>query len=240
VVNETFVRRFDLGADAIGKRIRLGPDRTLEIVGVFADAKYTSVKDDIGPQFFIPRHQFPNLDGVSFYVRGAIDAAALLDLVPRAVAAVDPNVAVSRLMTMRTQIDDDLYADRLVTLLASGFAVLATLLAAIGLYGVLAYNVRQRTRELGLRLALGANPARLRTAVLKQVACMAAIGLTIGIVGAALLGRTAETLLFGLSGYDPAVLGITAVVIGAVVCAAGFLPARSASRVAPMEALRYE
>jgi putative ABC transport system permease protein len=240
VVNESFVRRFDLGTEAVGQRIRLGNDLTIEIVGVFADAKYTSVKDDIGPQFFIPRHQFPNLDAVSFYLRGAIDAAALLELVPRAVAAVDPSVAVSRLMTMRTQIDDDLYAERLVTLLSAAFAVLATLLAAIGLYGVLAYNVRQRTRELGLRLALGASPVRLRAAVLKQVALMALIGLPVGIVGAVLIARTAEALLFGLSGYDPAVLGATLVIVGAVVFAAGVLPARSASRVAPMEALRYE
>jgi predicted permease len=240
MVNQSFARRFGLASDAIGKHVRVGANRTFEIVGVVADAKYTSVRDEIPPQLFLPRHQFQNLDAASFYVRGTIASAALLELVPRAVAAVDPQVAVSRLMTMQTHVDNNVYLDRLITLLAAAFGALATLLAAVGLYGVLAYNVRQRTRELGLRLALGATPRRLRSMVLRQVALMTVVGMPLGLAAAVLLGRAAEALLFGLTGYDPAVLGIAVAALGAALLTAGFLPARSAARVAPMEALRYE
>ena len=239
IVNETFVRRFGLGADALGKRIRVGPI-SAEIVGVAADTGQTNVKDEIAPQFFLSRHQFTNLDAASFYVRGTIDDAALLELAPRAVAAVDPNLAVGRLATLRALVDDNVYLDRLVTLLAAAFALLATLLAAIGLYGVISYNVRQRTREIGLRLALGAEPARLRTLVLRQVAAMAVLGLPIGLVGAVLVGRAAQALLFGLTAYDPTVLVGAVAVLVAVVLTAGVVPARRAARVSPMEALRHD
>ena len=125
-------------------------------------------------------------------------------------------------------------------MLSAAFAALATLLAGIGLYGVLAYNVTQRTREIGLRLALGAEPKRLQALVLKQVGAMALIGAAIGLVAALALGRVAESVLFGLSGHDPLVLGAAAGVLAAVVLAGSWLPARRASRIAPTEALRYE
>ena len=239
IVNESFVRRFALGEDALGKRIRTG-GFMLEIVGVTADAGQTNVKDEIAPQFFLSRHQFTNLDAASFYVRGTIDEAALLALAPRAVAAVDANLAVGRLATLRAHVDDNVYLDRLVTLLAAAFALLATLLAAIGLYGVISYNVRQRTREIGLRLALGAAPARLRTMVLRQVAGIALLALPIGLAGALLAGRAAQALLFGLTAYDPTVLVGAVALLVAVVLAAGAIPARHAARVPPMEALRHD
>jgi ABC-type antimicrobial peptide transport system permease subunit len=118
--------------------------------------------------------------------------------------------------------------------------MLATLLAALGLYGVLAYSVAQRTRELGLRLTLGATPAELRRLVLKQVGLMTSIGGLLGLAAAVALGRAAEALLFGLSGYEPSVLLAAAAVISAVVLAAAYVPARRASNIAPTEALRYE
>jgi predicted permease len=240
IVNDTFVRRFGLGADAIGKHIRVGRNSNFEIVGVTADAMQTNVKDAIAPQFFLPRRQFTNLDAASFYVRGSIDEPALLALIPATVAAVDANIAVTRLSTLRAHVEDNIYLDRLVTLLATAFAALATLLAAIGLYGVLAYSVRQRTRELGLRLALGATTARLRIMVMRQVAAVALVGIPLGLVGALLVGRAAAALLFGLSPQDPAVFAAVFTLLVAVVLAAGVLPARSAARVAPLEALRCD
>jgi predicted permease len=232
VVNESFVRKFNLGDDALGTHFSLpGPDSgdEITIVGVVADAKYSTVKDEIPPQFFAPRRQNDNLGSLSFYVHGAVDPSALLRMVPRAVSGVDSNLPVSGLRTMRTEVRNNVFLDGL-----------ATLLAAIGLYGVLAYNVTQRTREMGLRLALGATPGRLRSSVLGQVGRMGLIGGLIGVVAAIGLGRAAAALLYGLRGYEPAVLAFSVIVLAAVVFAAGFWPARRASRVAPMEALRYE
>jgi ABC-type antimicrobial peptide transport system permease subunit len=130
--------------------------------------------------------------------------------------------------------------DRLISMLSGTFAGLATVLAAIGLYGVMAYNVAQRTRELGLRLALGAKPGSLRALVLRQVGRVALIGGALGLVAAVALGRVAESMLFGLSGYDPIVLSAAVGVLSLVVLVASYLPVRRASTVAPMEALRYE
>jgi predicted permease len=242
VVNESFVRKFGLGNDAIGKRFaRDGADaRDTEIVGVVADAKYSTVKGEIPAQYFLPRRQDDNIGTLAFYVRGSVDSAALLRTIPRLVARIDPDLPVSNLATMRSEVEANVFLDRLVAILSAAFAALATFLAAIGLYGVLAYNVTQRTRELGLRLALGATPRRLRGMVLRQVGLMAAIGGAVGLAAAAALGRASAALLFGLSGYDPAVLAAAVVLLTAVVLAAGLVPAYRASRVAPMEALRYE
>jgi ABC-type antimicrobial peptide transport system permease subunit len=142
--------------------------------------------------------------------------------------------------TMRERLNDNVYIDRLLGTLSTGFALLATLLAGVGLYGVLAYNVQQRTRELGLRQALGAEPKQLRALVLRQVGVMALVGLGLGLAAALALGRVAEAVLFGLSGRDPAVVGGAAVLLAAVVLAASWLPAWRASRIPPTEALRYE
>jgi ABC-type antimicrobial peptide transport system permease subunit len=155
-------------------------------------------------------------------------------------AEIAPDVPLVIVQTMRERLNDNVYIDRLLTLLSAGFAALATLLAGIGLYGVLAYNVTQRTRELGLRLALGANPPRLRAMVLKQVGVMALVGIGIGLAVAFGLGRAAEAVLFGLSGRDPTIFIAATAVIVAVVLAASWLPAWRASRIAPIEALRYE
>jgi predicted permease len=239
VVNESFARRFGLSDAALGTRFDLGSFRGIEIVGVVPDTKYAGVTDDVPPTVFFPRQRDPNLDGLTLYVRG-LDPDALLRMIPRVVAEVDPNVPVTDLRTMEMQVRNDVYRERLIATLSASFAVLATLLAAIGLYGVLAYNVAQRTRELGLRLALGAEPSGLRALVVKQVGVMTVIGSAIGLAAAAGLGRVAEALLVGLSGHDPAVLIAAVAVISFVVLGASYVPARRASRIAPMEALRYE
>ncbi len=243
IVNQAFLRRFKLGDDALGKHIGNGnpkepPD--MEIVGIVGDAKYAQVRDAAPPQFFVPRQQSAFLDQMTFYVRAAVPPEALLTLVPRVVTGLDPELPVDKPTTMRQVIDENVFIERLVATLSAGFALLATVLAAVGLYGVLAYFVAQRTREIGLRLALGATAARLRAMVLKQVAVMAGIGVPLGLVLAVLIGRAAEVLLFGLKGYDPLVLGAAVAVLAVVIALAGYLPARRAASVAPMEALRSE
>src|SRR6185312_6740677 len=173
-----------------------------------------------------------------FYVRAGVDPDALLRMIPRVVGSIDATLPVGNVITMRRQAQDNIFLDRLVTILSTSFAGLAALLAATGLYGVLAYGVTQRTRELGLRLALGATAGELRTMVLRQVARIALIGMPIGLALGVALGQAAKALLYGMSGYDPVVVGGAIAVLAGVVLAAGYLPARRASSVDPMEALR--
>jgi predicted permease len=241
IVNEAFVRKFHLENDVIGKRVSLvGLKPDIEIVGVVADAKYSSVRADAPPQLILPRLQNDNIAALSYYVRAAIPADVLMRTIRGVVAAADPNLPVTALSTMDDVVKINTGLDRIVAVLAGGFAALATLLAAIGLYGVLAYNVAQRTRELGLRLALGATAGGLRRMVLRQVAKIALIGVPIGLGIGVLLGQGARTLLYGLSNYDPVVLSGAVAVLAGVVLVAGYLPARRASAVEPMQALRHD
>jgi ABC-type antimicrobial peptide transport system permease subunit len=142
--------------------------------------------------------------------------------------------------TMPQQVRENVFLDRFISQLAAAFAALATLLAAVGLYGVLAYTVSQRTREIGLRMALGAAPGRVRSMVMKQVARMTLVGGVVGLGAAVYVGRLAESLLYQMKGYDPVVLAGSTTALALVALAAGFIPALRASRVDPMHALRYE
>jgi predicted permease len=241
VVNESFARKFNLGME-VGKRVGgLGATSyPVEIVGIVADAKLASVKGDFEAVIYRPRDQTGGIQAMFYYLRAGVEPDSLLTMIPRVVAELDPDVPVTNLQTVRTTVQGNVYVDRLLSMLSVGFAALATLLAGIGLYGVLAYNVTQRTQELGLRLALGAPPARIRSLVLKQVGVMALIGASLGLVAAFALGRAAESLLFGLSGRDPVVFVAAAAVLAIVVLGASWLPAWRASRIAPTEALRYQ
>ncbi|HEX5046608.1 MAG TPA: ABC transporter permease [Gammaproteobacteria bacterium] len=241
IVNEAFVRKFALGGAAIGKQVSAGSDaHDVTIVGVIADATYSNVKDAPPPQYIVPRHQSPSAAILAFYVRASVPPEQLVGQIQRVVAQIDSTLPLNGLVPMRRVVQGNVYLDRLIAMLSGGFAGLATLLAAIGLYGVLAYGVAQRTRELGLRLALGATAARLRAMVLQQVGLMALAGVPIGLGAALLLGRAARSLLYGLSSSDPWVMAGAVAVLAVVVAAAGYLPARRAAKVAPMEALRYE
>jgi predicted permease len=244
IVNQAFAEKFNLGRDAIGKHIS---DSTgakakldIEIVGLVQNAKYSSVKRPVPPLFFRPYRQDASIGFVTFYVRTGIDPHRFFATIRQVVAKADPNLPVDNLRTLPEQVRQNVFLDRLITMLSAAFAALATLLAAIGLYGVLAYTVTQRTREIGLRMALGAAPARVRRMILAQVGKMTMIGGVVGLVGAVWLGRVASSLLFELSGSDPTVLVASAVVLSMVALGAGFIPAHRASRTDPMHALRYE
>jgi ABC-type antimicrobial peptide transport system permease subunit len=156
------------------------------------------------------------------------------------VARLDPNLPVDELRTMPQQVRENVFMDRLVTVLSAAFAGLATLLAAIGLYGVLAYTVAQRTREIGLRMALGAGPSRVRSMVLRQVVLMTIVGGLSGLGVGVALGWAAGSILYELRGWDPGVLVAAVAALGLVSLGAGFFPALRASRIDPIRALRYE
>jgi predicted permease len=242
VVNEEFVKKFKLGSDAVGKLIGSGSgyrsklDTT--IVGVAQNAKYSEVKRQAPPLFFRPYRQDPELGSGNIYVRTAGDPAQSAASITAVVKRLDPNLPVEDLKTLSQQVRDNTFLDRMMTTLSSLFAGLATLLAAVGLYGVLAYTVSQRTREIGLRMALGAAPGRVRAMVLRQVAWMTLIGGVVGLAGAVVLGMQARSLLFEMKGSDPAVLLLSAVALSTVAILAGLIPAHRASQVDPMRALR--
>ncbi|HEX4565214.1 MAG TPA: ABC transporter permease [Vicinamibacterales bacterium] len=244
VVNEEFARKFGLGRDAVGKMIGSGNGYTSKldtlIVGVAQNSKYSEVKRQVPPLFFRPYRQDSGIGFASFYVRTTGDPAQAASTISAVVKQLDPNLPVERLKTLTQQVKDNTFLDRMMTTLSSLFAGLATLLAAVGLYGVLAYTVSQRTREIGLRMALGAAPGRVRTMVLRQVGWMTLIGAGVGLAGAIAVGKGAATLLYQLEPWDPAVLAVSAVLLAFVALGAGFIPARRASLIDPMRALRYE
>ena len=244
IVNEAFVKKFGLGRDAVGKLMGSGSGRDSKmdttIVGVAQNAKYSDVKQEIPPVFFRPYRQDAQVGSISFYVRTAGDPLGSASAVSGVVKRLDPNLPVDNLKTLTQQVRDNTFLDRMMSTLSSAFALLATVLAAIGLYGVLAYTVSQRTREIGLRMALGAAPARVRRMVLSQVGWMIAVGGAVGLLAAVGLGQGASKILFQLKGYDPGVLVMAAALLAVVSLAAGFVPAYRASKLDPMRALRYE
>ena len=244
IVNEAFAKKFNLGREVVGKRIGSGSGRNspldTEIVGFVQNAKYSEVRDNVPPLFFRPYMQDDAVGSMAFYVRTSVEPEGVIQNVRKVVAAVDPNLPLEDVRTMKEQVRENVFLDRMISTLSAGFASLATLLAAVGLYGVLAYTVAQRTREIGLRMALGAAPGRVRRMVLTQVGMMTVIGGTLGLLAGAAAGRGANTLLFEMKPYDPAVLIVAGMAMTLVAFGAGFIPALRASRVEPMRALRYE
>jgi predicted permease len=243
VVNEAFTRKFGLDPrETVGKRMSMDPsgDLDMEIVGLVQDAKYSEVRDEIPPLFFTPYRQEGGIGSMSFYVRTGMEPAAIMGTIPRIITRLDPNLPVEELKTLERQVRENIFLDRMISTLSSAFAALATLLAAIGLYGVLAYSVAQRTGEIGLRMALGAGGPTVRGMVLRQVGRMVLIGGVIGVGAALLLGRGARSLLYELEGHDPVIVVLAALLLTSIALGAGYIPALRASRVDPMKALRYE
>jgi predicted permease len=244
IVNEAFARKFKIAGKEIGTRMttETGPDSKLdiEIVGLVKDAKYSEVKREIQPVFFMPYRQDENVGGLTFYARTRLTEDALLQAIPRLVATLDPNLPVEDLQTMDTQVRQNVGVDRMISILSASFAIIATLLAAIGLYGVLAYTVAQRTREFGLRMALGADAGRVRRLVLGKVGWMTLAGGLAGVGGAVAIAMKAAEMLFELKAYDPLVLVASTGLLALVAFSAGLIPAIRASRVNPLTALRND
>ena len=242
IVNEAFARMFGFGRDVIGKRMGRsgrGTELDMEIVGLVADAGYNNVRNPDPPLHYIPSRQRADLGSLTFYVRTTLAPGSLLRTIPALVAELDPNLPVTRLRTLPQQVRENVSGDSMVSLLSVAFAGLATLLAAVGLYGVLACTIAQRTREFGLRMALGADAARLRTLVLGQVGRMTLAGGVVGIVAAFGVGRLAQSLLYEIDGLTPPAVAAAASVLAAVALAAGLAPASRASRIDPLTALRH-
>ena len=248
VVNQTFASKYFPNESAVGKRFTFDnkkPD-DLEIVGVCKDAKYTSQRDDIPPTVYQSYRQERPQSGVTFEVRTAGDPGATIASVRSVVHEIEPNLPVTNVKSQVEQADETLRMERLFAKLLTLFALLAQQLAAIGLFGVLAYTVSQRTHEIGIRMALGADRASVLRMIVKQGMTLAILGVILGLVGAYVLTKYLESwislskMLFGVKVSDPLTYGLIAVLLTVVALIACYIPARRATKVDPLVALRYE
>jgi ABC-type antimicrobial peptide transport system permease subunit len=247
-VNETFARHFfGQPQEALGRYFCQGagnvkPD--IEIVGVVADSKHTTIQEPILRTVFTPYLQEPHLDrvsfGMTFYVRTWQDPKAAESTIRRAMQAVDPNLVLGNLGTMHEQVEGNMNDQRVIAFLAASFGLLAVLMAAIGVYGVVAFSTAQRTREIGIRVAMGATRVEVVRMVLVEVTRLVAAGLAIGLPLCLVLARTVRSEVFEISVYDPLTLSVAAALILTLALVGATLPARRAAKVDPMVALRYE
>ena len=242
IVNEAFAKKFKMGNEVVGKFIGDDDNDSLnvQIIGLVRNVKYSQVKDSVPPVFYRPWRQDPRTGSMFFYVKSSLPPEQTLGTLRATMKRIDPSLPIEELKTMSQQVNENVFLDRMISILSSAFALLATLLAGVGLYGVLSYSVAQRTREIGVRMALGADGARVRALVMRQVGTMLVIGGVIGIAAALGLGRAARSMLYELEAHDPTAMAIAVVLLACVALAAGFIPARRAALVDPMNALRYD
>jgi len=244
IVNESFVRQYFGTRNPLGLHIGFGGRNTtkfdMEIVGVVKDAKLLDVERKVNTQVFTPALQDETPASLTFYIRSHNDPKSLARIARRAVLNADPGLPIYDLKTLVTQIQDAHYIDRLITMLSAAFGLLATILAAVGLYGVTAFSVARRTRELGIRMALGAQRTTVLNLVMKEVMLLAGVGIAVALPIAIGLGRFLQSQLFEVKASDPATMASATVLLAMVALLAGYVPALRATRIDPMNALRWE
>jgi predicted permease len=243
VVNEAFAKHYCEGRNPVGLHLMFGggnhPVLDREIVGVAADVR-TEVREPAKPALYYPYTQWKQPERLMYYVRSGGAETALGPAIRAAVRDEDPNVPVAVLQPITVRIDDNMYSERLLAMLSTAFGALATLLAAIGLYGVVAYAVTRRTAEIGVRMALGAQPGDVLLMVLVEAGKLALVGIVVGVAVALAMSRLVQGQLFGVQAADPRILIGAALFLAAIAMGAAFLPGRRASRISPVQALKYE
>jgi predicted permease len=244
VVNETFARRYFGGQNPVGRHIGIGEDpgtpMPIEIVGLVKDVKYTAIREEQRAQVFFPLMQAKSLENVTTYLRVEGPVAPAFASVRKEVAALDPGLALYDMGTLEERVDRSITNERLIASLSGTLSTVATLLSIVGLYGVMAYSVARRTREIGIRLALGAFRSRVARGVLREASVLVGFGLLIGYGSSVWLGRYLESQLYGVGATDGWTAAGAAVLLAAVAAAAAGLPALRAARIEPMAALRQD
>ena len=241
IVNRRFAEHFFPGQSAVGRHLAFG-DRPgvkldIEIVGVAENSLYEGPREGVRRQVFLPNW---GRNSATFYVRTTEASTSAFNLIRGEVRALSAGMPVYSMKTLEGQLDETLMTDRLIATLSAGFGLLATILASVGLYGVMAFVVARRKKEMGIRLALGAEPNLVIWLVMKEVLVLLAIGLAVGLPAALALGRYVSSQLYGIQPNDPWMATATMAVLAIVSAVAGLIPARRASRINPVLALRYE
>jgi predicted permease len=244
IVNERFAKKYFKDGAALGRHIGMGGNPgtklDIEIVGIARDTKYESMRDEVPFEVYQPYTQTDFVIGMTAYVRTARPPEQAFPTVRQVVNSLDSNLPVSEMKTLEQQQEESLITERLVATLSAAFGILATLLAAIGLYGVMAYIVAQRTREIGVRIALGAETSDVLWMVMKEVALLAAIGIVIGLSASYGVTRFAQSQLYGIQANDTFSIAMATLGIASVAFTSGLIPARRAAHVDPIRALRWE
>jgi predicted permease len=241
IVNRQFAEHFFPGRSAVGKHIGFGggpkTKLNIEIIGVVANSLYEGPREGVHRQAFVPNW---GNNSAAFYVRMHTASSAAYSVIRNEVKQLDSAMPVYEMKTLESQLDETLLTDRLIALLSAGFGLLATVLASVGLYGVMAFVVARRRKELGIRLALGAQPGFVIWLVMREVLVLVGSGVMLGLAAAWALNRLVSSQLYGVTANDPATIAGAAAILGLVALVAGYLPARRATRVNPVLALRYE
>jgi predicted permease len=244
VINQSLAKLYFPNTDPIGKRFRMGTDGAdatwMTIVGVCADTRYNNMRTDPPPLHFDLYRQHSDIGGVTFMVRSPLAAGALLPMMQKAATQIDPDLPLTSVRTQQEQIDADMQQERLFASLTVGFGLLALVLACVGIYGIMAYTVSQRTNEFGIRLALGALRGQIRGMVLREAAWIAGAGVVLGTAATLLLARLVQAMLFGVKPYDPLSLSLSGLLLLLLALLASFVPAQRATLIDPMEAMRNE
>jgi ABC-type lipoprotein release transport system permease subunit len=223
----------------VGKRFKTGDD-WVRVVGVCGDNRFMNLRDAPPPQFFIPWVQQPDVGRLTYAVRSELDLGVLAPALRHVAQQADRDLPLAELRTQREQIDENMQTERMFGALTAGFGVLALALACVGIYGIMAYSVANRKNEIGIRMALGAQPRQVRGMILRESTWLAVAGIIAGGGAALLLTRLVKSMLYGIQPYDPATMAGGVLTLLAVALAASWIPARRAARVQPMEALRHE
>jgi predicted permease len=241
IINETMARQYWPNENPMGAQLLLGMDGFVprEVVGVVGDVRSAGLSRAPVPETYVP-HPQAAIFSMSIAVRTDVDAAAILPVVRQRMAAIDPALPIIKPQMMTTAVEASAGAMRLSSTLTVLFALLAALLATVGIYSLIAYSVAQRTREIGIRMALGATAGAVLSLILKRGAILILIGTAAGLAGAIALTRLIKTLLFGVSATEPAVFAVAAVLLILTALLAAYIPGRRATKVDPLVALRHE